>query len=641
METTVTSLLDSVDVDVGQLVAARFGIADYVVFICILAVSAGIGVFYACSGGKQQSTNEFLMGNRSMSVFPVAMSILASFISAITLLGTPAEMYNYGTQYVVIILSFFLVIPAAAYLYLPIFFELQLTSAYEYLELRFNRKIRSLASIVFSLQMMIYMAIVLYAPALALSQVTGIGVWFSVLSLGIVCTFYTSIGGIKAVIWTDLFQITMMFVSMFIVVIKGSSDVGGMKEVWNINYQNNRIELFNFDPDPTTRHTVWNLIIGGYFTWVAIYGVNQTMVQRYLTLPSVKKARTAIWINLPGLIAIILLTSIAGMIIYAKFHSCDPILTRQVKASDQLFPLFVMETLGEFPGLPGLFVSGIFSGALSTVSSGVNSMAAVTFEDGVKTLYTKQISDLWATRVTKLLAVFYGIIAIILVLVAQQMGNVLQAALSIFGMIGGPLLGLFTFGMFCPWGNSLGAGVGLLGGLTFSLWLGFGAFANKPYNPKAEFSVDGCLSYYQNVTGQSYYNSTIIPPEQDILPFYRMSYMWYSAFGCVATIFIGLILSFATGRAKAGDYEPKLISPVVRKICKSIPAFLSRNLEVQHLIMDDPKVTEAKKGVLNLSYVDGDHVGPDAKKVTTNPVPEGGPPTNQNGVTNGNANSRL
>lgn len=108
-----------------------FGVADYMVFSVMLLISAGIGVWYAIVDRRKSNTQEFLMGGRSLSVFPVAMSVLASFMSAITLLGTPAEVYRYGTQYLMINFAFCLVVPATAYLYVPVFYNLGVTSAYE------------------------------------------------------------------------------------------------------------------------------------------------------------------------------------------------------------------------------------------------------------------------------------------------------------------------------------------------------------------------------------------------------------------------------------------------------------------------------------------------------------------------------
>lgn len=569
-----------------SLLVNRFTLWDYLVFSGMLCVSASIGIYYAFFGSKNATPDEFLMGSRNLRVAPVALSILASFMSAITLLGTATEMYVYGTQYLLIILSYCFVIPATAYLYMPIFYKLQVTSAYEYLELRFNHIIRTIGCLTFSIQMLIYMAIVLYAPALALSQVTGISVWTSVLSIGIVCTFYTSVGGIKAVVWTDVFQIFLMFSSMLLVAFKGAYSIGGFGYVFDLASKNQRVEFFNFNPDPTDRHTVWGLIIGCYFTWMSIYAVSQAMVQRYLTLPNLRGARQAIWFNLPGLSFLLIICALAGLVMYAKYYDCDPLLTKKVSSSDQLLPLYVMDILGLFPGIPGLFVSGIFSGALSTVSSGVNSLAAVTLEDVIKRHIKSDMSDRFATNLTKGLAMSYGFIAIILVIIAQNLGNVLQAALSIFGIVGGPLLGVFTLGIFFPFANSIGAGVGTIGSLITCFWIGFGSFYFKPAVRKPPVSVLGCLPLYLNVTGQRGNVTLPVPVDvdlanQDIMWIYKISYVWYSMIGCMLVVFIGIIVSFITGYKKPSDVNPRTVNPLYNFLCKR---FLPKTLHDKFLV---------------------------------------------------------
>ncbi|XP_065294724.1 sodium-coupled monocarboxylate transporter 1-like [Dermacentor albipictus] len=555
---------------------SRFTIWDYLVFCAMLAVSTAIGVYYAFFGTKKVSTDEFLMGGRQLSAFPVALSILASFMSAITLLGTASEMYLAGTQYVVICVSYCFVIPATAYFYMPIFHHLQLTSAYEYLEIRFNKVIRSMGSVTFSLQMLIYMSIVLYAPALALSQVTGISTWTSVLSLGFVCTFYTSIGGMKAVVWTDVFQIGLMFGSMITVVIRGTIDLGGLGYVFDRASEGGRLELFNLNPSPTERHTVFGMTIGTFFTWMSVYGVSQAMVQRYLTIPTIQGARKAVWINLPGLSFLMLICAMAGLVMYARYHDCDPIMTKKVSAPDQLLPLYVMDILGKFKGVPGLFVSGIFSGALSTVSSGVNSLAAVTLEDVVKRYIVEDMSDRSATTLTKVLALTFGCTAIALVYAAQNMGNVLQAALSIFGIVGGPLLGVFTLGIFFPFANSIGAGVGIVTSLVVTFWIGIGAFYYKPAHRMARRSVLGCLQEYINVTHQNPANVTfpvLLDPDvanKEILYVYRISYVWYSMIASMLVVFVGIIVSLITGPYEPSKVNPRSIHPIYNCLVKKL-----------------------------------------------------------------------
>ncbi|XP_046640000.1 sodium-coupled monocarboxylate transporter 1-like [Daphnia pulicaria] len=309
------------------------------------------------------------------------------------------------------------------------------------------------------------MSVVVYAPALALSQVTGINVYVSVTAIFLVCIFYTVVGGMKAVMWTDTLQVIIMYGAMIAVVAKGHVDVGCLSAVWNANQASGRVEFSDFDVNPGKRHSVWSLVVGGYFTWITIYGVNQSQVQRYLTVSTMKQARDAVWINLVGLFVLLAVCCYGGMVIFAKYADCDPLSAKYVDNPAQLFPLFVMDTLGHIPGVPGLFVAGIFSGALSTVSSGLNSLAAICLEDFVRPFCCTGMTDARATNVSKGLAMGFGLLCFGLVFVASQLGNVLEAALSIFGIIGGPLLGVFTLGIFFPWANAIGAGVGILSGL--------------------------------------------------------------------------------------------------------------------------------------------------------------------------------
>lgn len=165
-------------------------------------------------------------------------------MSAVTVLGVSNENYQFGTQFVVINISYILATPIAAYLFLPVFFKLQATSAYEYLERRFGKSARTAASLAFSIQILLYMAIVLYAPALALEAVTGLDKNWAIIIVGITVLFYTHIGGIKAVLLTDVFQSILMFVAIFLVVISGIIHAGGIGEIFRVANEGQRLELW-------------------------------------------------------------------------------------------------------------------------------------------------------------------------------------------------------------------------------------------------------------------------------------------------------------------------------------------------------------------------------------------------------------
>ncbi|CAG0884607.1 unnamed protein product [Darwinula stevensoni] len=620
----VTSLPSSTSTPSNSLEDLKqlFTWVDYLVFSLLLAVSAGIGVFYGFFK-RNKGSEDFLMAGRNMSTFPMAMSLIASFMSAITLLGTPAETYQYGTMYWLIGCSYFLVIPAAAYLYLPIFFKLECTSAYEYLERRFSRSLRSFGSAIFTVQMVLYMAVVVYAPALALSQVTGVDLYVSICLIFGVCIFYTvlvrergeppqdgenpliycamrlvaplAFGGMKAVIWTDTVQVVIMYTAMLGVVLQGVVDEGGFANVWSTAYNSTRIEFFEFSADPTVRHSVWSLVIGGYFTWIAIYGVNQAQVQRYLTVRNQQQAVNALWINLVGLFLLLTICAFAGLVIYTKYQGCDPLKQGLVTTADQLFPLFVMDVLGHLPGVPGVFVAGIFSGALSTVSSGLNSLAAITLEDFVLIYASPNMNDKRKTLVSKGLSLGYGIVSFGFVFVAQQLGDVLQAslpvgvaALSIFGMIGGPLLGMFTLGMFFPWANSKGALAGTLMGLAFTFWIGLGANISRSQGlmtvPKKPLSTEHCDVLFTSAASAVPTLAGMVSEngggddDGDVLGLYHLSYMWYSAVACFTVIIVGLLVSFLTGAQDPKTLNPNLICPFFDRVAPFLPERIRRKL---------------------------------------------------------------
>lgn len=186
---------------------------------------------------------EYLLADRNQSVLPVSVSLMASFMSAISLLGVSSENYYFGMQFIVINISYGLATPIASRLYLPVFFGLQKTSTYEYLELRFGPQIRMLASLTYTLQMVLYNGVVLYAPAIVLEAVTGLDRILSILLVGLACTFYSSLGGMKAVLFTDLLQSFLMFVAVLSVVIFTSVQVGGFGNMFEIAKKGGRMDF--------------------------------------------------------------------------------------------------------------------------------------------------------------------------------------------------------------------------------------------------------------------------------------------------------------------------------------------------------------------------------------------------------------
>ncbi|XP_015517323.1 putative sodium-dependent multivitamin transporter isoform X1 [Neodiprion pinetum] len=547
---------------------ATLGWADYVVIGVMLAISASIGIYYRFTGGRQKTTEEYFSANRSMSIAPLSLALMVSFMSAITLLGISSENYMYGTQIIALYVGYTLGTPASLYLYLPVFFKLQTMSAYEYLEMRFGVGARLLASIANSLQLLLYTGVVLYAPALALEATTGLPGDISVLLIGIICTFYSTVGGIKAVLITDVFQGILMFVAVIMIIIFGAINVeGGIAGIWQKALDGERIEIDNISPDPTMRHTWWSLTIGGFCTFLTLYGVNQVQVQRLLTVKTLSAAKMAMWGNWPFLTLLGVLTSFSGLAMYAYFADCDPLTAGQISASDMLMPYFVMKTMGHIPGLAGLFIAGIFSAGLSTVSAMLNSLAAVALEDYVKPTYVKlgsQFPEKHGTLVGKIFAVVIGLLCLAVAYIAKNMGSLIQASLSITGAIGGPLLGIFTLGMFFESAEEIGSVVGTVISLALMCWTAFGQ--PRPAKVALAMSTSGCSA---NVTTVSLSTvRQVAVGDSSSFYLYRISYMWYAPLGLVVSVVVGLAVSslvHLVRKKHLPELNPDLFTPLVAK----------------------------------------------------------------------------
>ncbi|OCT88735.1 hypothetical protein XELAEV_18017365mg [Xenopus laevis] len=538
-----------------------FTVWDYLVFALMLLISAVIGIYYAFAGGGQKTSKDFLMGGRSMTAVPVALSLTASFMSAVTVLGTPAEVYRFGAMFIIFAFSYTIVVIISSEVFLPVFYRLGITSTYEYLELRFNKFVRLLGTILFIIQTVLYTGIVIYAPALALNQVTGFDLWGAVVATGVVCTFYCTMGGLKAVVWTDVFQVGIMVAGFTSVIIRAVVVQGGIGPILNDSYYGDRLNFWDFDPNPLKRHTFWTIVVGGTFTWTGIYGVNQAQVQRYIACKTRFQAKMSLYVNLVGLWAILACAVLSGLAMYSIYKDCDPWTAKFVSAPDQLMPYLALDILRDYPGLPGLFVSCAYSGTLSTVSSSINALAAVTVEDLIKP-YIRSLSEKKMSWISKGTSLLYGAICIGMAGLASLMGGLLQAALSIFGMVGGPLLGLFSLGILFPFVNSLGAVIGLLSGFAISLWVGIGSqiYAPSPSSslPKP-LSLEGC-----NFTSiESNWTSTVMPMMTTLIPetqvssrpeladsWYSLSYLYFSTIGTIVAVLVGVIVSLLSGGLK-------------------------------------------------------------------------------------------
>ncbi|XP_015673648.2 sodium-coupled monocarboxylate transporter 1-like [Protobothrops mucrosquamatus] len=518
----------------------------------MLLLSAVVGVFYAFEG-VLKSHKDFLMADHNLSFLPVAFSLATSYMSALTVLGTPAEVYRFGSVFLLFAFSYAIMVVITAEVFLPVFYRLGLTSVYEYLELRYNKYMRILGTMIFIILTILYTSIVIYSPSLALNKVTGFQLWGSVIATGLICTFYCSVGGLKAVVWADVFQYILMIIGLGVVFAKAVIIKGGFGPILDDAYQGGRLNIWDFNPNPLKRHTVWTVVIGGTFTWVGMYATNQSQVQRYFACRSQWDAKCALYLNLVGLWIALIFASLDGLSMYSIYKDCDPLTSGIVSAPDQLMPYFVLDILEDYPGVPGLFVAGTFGASLSSVSTSINALATVTLEDFIKPYFT--VSEEKLSYIAIGISLLFGIACLSMAALVSVMGALLQAAFSVFELIGGPLLGIYSLGILFPFANSKGAFSGFICGFCVIMWIGIGAQKYPPAPHRTvplSLSIAGCQKSNDSAFVPIIVTSPSPAPSRSYLQeyWYSVSYLYFNTLGALITFIMGTIISLITGGLK-------------------------------------------------------------------------------------------
>ncbi|PAA50177.1 hypothetical protein BOX15_Mlig015129g1 [Macrostomum lignano] len=469
----------------------------------------------------------------------------------------------------------------AALIFVPVFYQLRLTSSFEYLELRFkSRLVRLMGNFLLLINNVIYMGIALYAPATALQYVSNgaIPVEASIAVSGVICTFYTAWGGLKAVIWTDVFQSVVMTAGILAIIIRGLIDLGGIGNVWQISYKYGRIEFDNFSLDPRVRHTVWGLVVGNGIAYSSTFGVFQASVQRYCSVKTMRQAQLSVVLVSLGAIFFVVSSCLAGLIIFAYYANvaCDPSAAGWIEDSNQIVPFYVMENL-RIPVVPGLFIASLFAGALSSVSSSLSALAATTWEDFFKPYCCLNATEARATWINRLFIVFYGVSAVFMGLISTRFGGtVLQASLAFTGSFGAPLLGLFSMGVLFPFVNKYGALVGSVCGLIISGWLSIGSYLNGKQLVGLPTNISNCDVGTPGTTLlPTTVGTTQAPVVEPLDDWYSLSYVWFPIIGSAATTAGGFIVSLFT-RGYREEVDEAFINPYFVRFYK----FLSRSCNI-------------------------------------------------------------
>ncbi|KAF5299818.1 hypothetical protein FQA39_LY11355 [Lamprigera yunnana] len=542
---------------------------DYVIFIIITAVACCVGVYFGfCT--KQITISDYLFGGKKMNWIPITVSLTSSVLSAISLLGLPTEVYLHGTQ--ITLLLFALIISSLVnyIILLPIFYKLQLLSVYDYLEIRFHKHFKVGASFLIIANGIFLLPLLMYAPCLMLSQVSGVNLHIICPIMILICIFYTTIGGVKAVIWVDTFQFVVTLITLIFVIITGTKLIGGVDNVYERALEGERFEFLNFSLDPTIRTTFWSSIIGYTFSWTANSAIGPAVVQRFVSLSTQANVKWSLWTFTIILVLTKILCFLLGIIMYAYYYDCDPQSMGYIKKPDQIVPYYIMEITSGMRGFIGLFVAAFFGSSFSGYSTILNTYSGIVYSNISHFLISREALKLKPAVYLKIISVLIGLTSIGLIYVLENMGTMFEITYYIKGITDGGLLGIFLLGALCPIANSTGA---LIGGVVSAILVGVIAIGSQIYkwngssiHPTKPLHTYGCNITTINSTTE--FMTTLESVKEEPFWLFRISFQYYYVIGTITTIIVGLLISWITSKKSHPDVNRNYLSPIIHKFLK-------------------------------------------------------------------------
>ena len=445
----------------------QFGVINNVILIGYLLGMVAIGFYFA---RRTKNTDDFFRGGKNVAWWAAGCSIFATMLSSLTYTGVPSKSYAQDWVYSVGNFMIPLVAVIAVYVALPFYRGIDATSAYEYLEKRFNRGTRLFGSASFTLFHVFRMAVVMSLTGMALAVATPLTPVQSVLVMGFMSILYCTMGGIEAVIWTDTVQTVILLGGALIALILLFSGIdGGWQGFLDHSQASDKFKITNLNLDATSAQiALWVIVVGGIAQNVSSYTADQAVVQRYMTTETRRLAAKSIWLNSGLAIVATFLFFGLGTALHAYYHSnpekLDPNIT-----TDQIFPLFIAH---EMPiGFAGLIVAVIFAAAQSTVSTSMNSTATTLVTDFMKPLNLCR-TDRGYLRAARILTLLIGVLGTLigLLFVNPDIKSLFDEFLKIIGLFMGVLGGLFVLGAMTKRANGTGALTGaVVGAMTMYL----------------------------------------------------------------------------------------------------------------------------------------------------------------------------
>jgi len=438
---------------------------DWIIIIVYFVVVATIGAWFA---KKQTSSEEFALGNRKTKWWAAAISLFASGVSTISFMALPALFACIG---LVQFGGAFFILPGvfvAAFLTYPILRRLNITSTYEYLEMRYGLVLRLIGSFVgMMIQLMGRIGIVVMLPALAISAMTGLNPMVAILLTGVVTTIYSTAGGFEAVIWTDVTQgFLMMFGFIALGVLAFMHIDGGWPAFVEYGTSMDRFNLFIAKFDLTT-HMIW-FALASQVVMIMSFASDQATAQRVLSIP-MKDVRKMAFMFGGYAFGVAAVVAFVGLSLFGFFKS-QPEFLNPVMKNDQMVPIFILSKVPS--GLAGLLFATMFAAAMSTVSTSVNSCAVMFGEDFYKR-FCKKASSKEEMRVMQVVSVVTGVVGtgLAMWLLSRPMPTLWESFQRIMSIVGGGFIGVYALGMFTRRTHELGAILGVIASFLFAYFV--------------------------------------------------------------------------------------------------------------------------------------------------------------------------
>ena len=424
--------------------------------ICFLLMT--VARYYFTS--SKTTTSDYFKGGQKIPQWAAGISIFGAKLSAITFMGIPAKTYGTDWTYFFLLMTIIMIMPIVVRFFIPFYRSLNVTSAYEYLDKRFNYGSRVMASLLYILLQLGRMGIVVLLPSIALTLVTGINVNLCILIIGVISIFFTVKGGIEAVIWVEVVQVLILAGGALLCLFYIPFNVGAIGSALESVQDYEKLKVFDFRftfSDPT----FWVVVIGGLAISLVTYGTDQTTVQRYLTTKtekeSVRSLRIGAWLTLPSTLVFFSL----GTLLFLFFRAHPEQVNFTLQNQDNIFPWFIVSQLPL--GLSGLLIAGIFAAAMSSTEASMNSVATLLTADFYKKLRpaaTEKSTLLFARIATLLLGLF--VTGIALYMAQQGVSSLWDKFNTILGLFTGSIGGVFLLGIFTKKANGPGVVTGMI-----------------------------------------------------------------------------------------------------------------------------------------------------------------------------------